>query len=189
MLLRNQATYAQPLPAKNLENSNIGLAAAKAKVAVAAPVARRGALRDVTNVQHPSEHAGRVKKVTKASSHETTKAGSKRTAPTRVEESTGSLLTVENGHKRRRSDPLDDPMDVVVESEPMITSPIKEVQPLPDQAVSSIPHDNIDLYDEDDPQSVVEYVDDIYTYMRGLEVRHHELPLMLLSRPFVNSPC
>lgn len=110
---------------------------------------KREPFKDVTNVRQAAQ-PGRVRKFSKP-----TKA-TKRQAD---EASAMEAETVaQRVHKKRKSEPESDPM--LIDED--ITAVATKVE---------IPHDDIDLYDYDDPQSVTEYVDDIYAYMRHIEVR------------------
>lgn len=108
---------------------------------------KREPFKDVTNVRQAAQ-PGRVRKFSKPS---------KATKRQAEDESAMEAETVaQRVHKKRKSEP---------ESDPMLID--EDIAP----AKVEIAHDDIDLYDYDDPQSVTEYVDDIYAYMREIEVR------------------
>jgi len=90
--------------------------------------------------------------------------------------------------KKRKSEPESDPMQVddeeVVMADDDVEIPehtfVTDAQPVAQDAAaapaaapsaSTAAVEDIDLYDWDDPQAVAEYVEDIYSYMREVEVR------------------
>jgi len=88
--------------------------------------------------------------------------------------------------KKRKSEPENDPMQVddeeVVMADDELDGPEEnafqaKARPADQDAAGvsasspSAAVEDIDLYDWDDPQAVTEYVDDIYVYMREVEVR------------------
>ncbi len=108
----------------------------------------RGVFKDVTNTSRAGN--GRVRKFSKNE-----KASTKRVQSSR---SRNAFENEEPSRKKRKSEPSSDAMVVVSEvNEVAIPAPIE--------------HEEIDLYDGDDPQAVTEYVNDIYEYMRTIEVR------------------
>lgn len=184
----------------------------KAKPAVVAravePTTRRAALKDLTNVaaNAANTQAGRVKKLIKAPAVQASKVpvaskavkqSTKRPAesePDQIEEM--DAMEIERSHKKRKSEPsaddrmaLEEPRDPSAEAESSAED-VMDSQPLDlqDEDLADLPHEDIDLYDNDDAQAVVEYVDDIYNHMRGLEVRSSpssfELQISHLSFPF-----
>lgn len=156
---------------------------------------------NVTANANAQAQAGRVKKLTKAPSSHAIKvpvatkavapkaASNKRPAESEADEfDVIDAMEVERSHKKRKSEPsTEDRMQLDEESvkEPAADAheeaehdEFNDVDAMEDapidvgaEDVSGIVHEDIDLYDCDDPQAVVEYVDDIYAHMRSLEVR------------------
>jgi cyclin B len=97
--------------------------------------------------------------------------------------------------KKRKSEPESDPMQVDEadidmgdnESEAMDADAI-DIDQDSEGTSASVPSgvEDIDLYDWDDPQAVTEYVDDIYDYMREIELRYMVNPRYMANQVDIN---
>lgn len=191
----NRQTALTRAQSARLENPQSKAKLVQASKPVEQPTTRRAALKDVTNLNTTTTTGavGRAKKLTKMPTSQsikvpvaTTKAVShkvnnKRPAESDPMELSDVHMPVEHVHKKRKSEPSEDRMqldEVAIPKEARYTDDRDtsgdedqmDTEPL--EPWANIPHDDIDLYEADDPQAVAAYAEDIHNHMRKLEVSH-----------------